>query len=556
MKFLKNISAALFIFIFAAVFASASTFTEEENPDYARGISDAIVNVIDGLVHWEHRDESPAFAAPEKRIQLDKGQTKISVRTNVRGAEVFLNNEPKGQAPVQISGLMPGNYELRVEKPGFLPVKMRVRVEDGTGYLFNIHMTNILGRVEFSGTETGTQIFVDNEKITSKVIELPEGVHKLKVRQFGYSDLEASFSVHRHMYKKISLEMTKCDFELTEFSASKNIVNPKYKSSMGRITFTAEVTAPGSGKLEITDASGRTVFSRNITSFVTWENSVQWNGRTVDGTRLPDGTYTVTFTAEDQSLYTTVQIDSTMFYHLADMTYGGSGIGTLPQAFCMPEKTILFDMTLTPAWKNSSGFYDMPFTFGLNAWLTDNFELSGKFAAFFKLENSPEDSETPVLGNISLKYTGNTALSAEVKFCYGAAIHYGYTDAENLESPLGNDCGAGLDFTGIAGFETAEVYTGFTTDFILGATSSNPSKGDNTWRNGIAVSYAPVPEVALNASLAVNSNSRIFDSIEPQAGFSALIPGMPLYVKFSGQAKIYFDQAVYFSGTAGLTYLF
>lgn len=559
MKLHKSLFAVLVLALSVNAWTN-STYKEEDIFDSNSFTADVILDAID-MMTASHKENKSKFVSlnhgtPERRHHLSKGQRFISIKTNLRGADVFVNNELKGQTPLKISNLAPGNYTLRVEKDGFAPILRNIRVDDGMGYDYNFYMESIMGRLQLEGLPSGAVILLDDSTTYKTTLELNEGYHRLKVRCFGYDDISATIKIRRHTLKKITVYMQPVEFALTGFTASRTTINPNYRSDFGKITFTASVTAPGSGLLEITDAMDQVVYSQQVPNFYSWQTNISWTGRNSYGQPLPDGYYIATFTAGDYKLSTTVCIDSTLFYHLMDLTYGGTGISNLPQAFSMPAKTIAFDTNITFAWKTNEGFYDIPFTFGLSAWLNSNFELSGKFAGFSKLSISEENKETPVLANISLKYVNNIPVYYGTKLCLGTGIHYGYCSAEQLETPFGNDCGTGLGFCGMIGVDTSRLYAGFTTDFIMGAVSSNPSKGDNTWKNGLAVSLMPLPEVAINLSCAVNSNSNIFDSLEPAIGFSTFIPGLPLMLKTSGQAKIYFDQATYFSGTVGFTYLF
>lgn len=540
----KIITAAI---LFSGIFQlwGNSYCTEENYPDYGDMIIDAVTTTIDLFT-------KDAF----KKQRLPKGTNYILIKTNVRNAQVYINNESKGMAPVKINNLTPGNYKLTVEKEGYRPINHYLRINDATGYEYNFTMENIMGHLELNDLPAESFVYIDGERISKTFIDIPEGPHNLKVRCFGYYDLNTTITIQKHYLKKIKVFMQECDFDLTGFKVSKERFNPNYKSSMGRTTFTVEVTANGSGTLEIKDFHGNTVFSREIPSFYTWQTQIDFNGRDSSNYPLPDGFYTALFTAGEKILHTTFQIDRTLFYHLTDLTYAGTGFGTIPQAITMPQRTILFDFSLSPVWKTNTGFYDMPITFGLSCWFTDNVELSGKFAAFSKLDSdTSKENSCPILASGSLKYTGKIK-APNSQFTYAGAIHYGYCSQKKLETPYGSDCGVGLGLTGMFGFETEKFFTGLSTDFIMGATSSKPSEGDNTWRNGISLSLTPVPEMAINLSCALNSNSNPFDSIEPSIGFSTFIPGLPLMFKISGQAKIHFDQNSYFSGTAGFSYLF
>ena len=196
--------------------------------------------------------------------------------------------------------------------------------------------------------------------------------------------------------------------------------------------------AKGSGFLEILNSNEEVIYRKDVPGFYTWTYQYTWNGKDSQGMTVPDGLYIARFTAEDQVRELAFKVDRSIFYHLTDLTGAGTGIGSLPMAISMPEKSAVFDISLSPVWETGTGFYSLPFSFGLRAWPVKGFELSGKFTAFCcqdeKLTAVPgsedEESQTPVVLSGCAKFAGETGYY--LKFTYGACIHYGYCNVDNL----------------------------------------------------------------------------------------------------------------------------
>lgn len=72
----------------------------------------------------ESPTESPApvkkgpteITEPESVYEIGANETKIFIKTDVPGANIFLNKIYQGKTPLEIEGLIPGYYLLKVER--------------------------------------------------------------------------------------------------------------------------------------------------------------------------------------------------------------------------------------------------------------------------------------------------------------------------------------------------------------------------------------------------------------------------------------------------------
>ena len=53
---------------------------------------------------------------PESVYEIGANETKIFIKTDVPGANIFLNKIYQGKTPLEIEGLIPGYYLLKVER--------------------------------------------------------------------------------------------------------------------------------------------------------------------------------------------------------------------------------------------------------------------------------------------------------------------------------------------------------------------------------------------------------------------------------------------------------
>ena len=126
------------------------------------------------------------------------------------GARFYLNGEARGQSPVSIPSLQPGEYEVRCEKEGFGSVTRTVEIKNGASAREEFRLSSVMGRVEVRTTPPGAEILLDGRKVGySKasggeaveksdifpIEEVLEGEHVLLVRKDGYQEVSRTIRV-------------------------------------------------------------------------------------------------------------------------------------------------------------------------------------------------------------------------------------------------------------------------------------------------------------------------------------------------------------------------
>lgn len=118
------------------------------------------------------------------------------------GARFYLNGEYRGEGPLSIPGLTPGDYEVRAEKQGYSPVTRAVTVQNGSTPREEFRLENVMGRLDVRTSPAGAQVYLDGTLIgtTSSndenaefsdvlpIEDILEGEHTLVVRKKGYSE--------------------------------------------------------------------------------------------------------------------------------------------------------------------------------------------------------------------------------------------------------------------------------------------------------------------------------------------------------------------------------
>ena len=106
----------------------------------------------------------PQILKSEKIQIIKNNRTKITIRSNVNNAAVFLNGQFEGNTDLTINDLPAGRYSLRLEKQGYEPKRYIINVRGGQEETFYVELTKYEGYVTFNSTPENCQISVEDRK--------------------------------------------------------------------------------------------------------------------------------------------------------------------------------------------------------------------------------------------------------------------------------------------------------------------------------------------------------------------------------------------------------
>ena len=136
----------IFIFLLIAGLLSAETQADI----FSEGTISSYEKQLDSEKNYSSTDfDGVHNLEAEKIYEIEKMQTVISVRSNVQGAAVFLNNEYQGTVPLNISGLAAGIYELRLEKQGYSDGAYMIYVSEGRSFSYYVPLERSIGFLDF-----------------------------------------------------------------------------------------------------------------------------------------------------------------------------------------------------------------------------------------------------------------------------------------------------------------------------------------------------------------------------------------------------------------------
>jgi hypothetical protein len=92
--------------------------------------SDVVKDAV-GSIEGMFEDKGPPEIAIDDNPLLREHGARILVASSPPGAKVFLDGKEQGVTPVALTGLMQGDYRVRVEAPGFASWATKVEVAHG-----------------------------------------------------------------------------------------------------------------------------------------------------------------------------------------------------------------------------------------------------------------------------------------------------------------------------------------------------------------------------------------------------------------------------------------
>ena len=511
---------------------------------------------------------------------LPSGETHLTVRTNVTGASVYVDGSYAGKTPVTIKTISAGTHEVRIEAPGYETQVVPAYVVKGKSNFCYAVLERNKGIIDIHTNVDGCLFYCDGIRLPFSMARIEEGMHTIKVRKFGYRDFEAQVMINAFMVRSIYVSLEEAPFEVTSLTASRNAFNPNYQGALGKCVITGSVTNKGSGRTVVKNEAGKTVAKKEFREFTTWDQVFSWNGRDSGGNKCPGGTYTVTFTAEGQSLTVKTVIDYTLTYYLYDFADGGLGIGSVPVALSVPDDSLYVGLTGKALFNTQGSISNLPvggaFAYSPFKGLDFDFNLQFYPDKEPRIETDADGVEYEVpmfLVGGSVRYAAKVISAGPVSINAGGFAGYGWSE-QKVYSPYGLADGRGINLGAMVGADMSMLFVGFTSQYFMGATTSNPFFGDNTWKNSVALMFRPMPEIALSGWASLHSSTGYFSmgergkdehvetgfvynrALELGAEASFMIPTTSLYVTAGGLLYCYPKKKMYYGASLGLKYIF
>jgi hypothetical protein len=240
--------------------------------------------------------------AVETTATLQEGAAALTVRAfgqdgelkgQFGGAGVYLNRGFSGYAPYSVSAIAPGNWLVGVAADGYYPQEFLLAVQEKTSYTLTFALQRRMGWLSTVTTPPDAEVLVDGKPGKAGVQRLPTGRHEVLVRRFGYAERSYDVVIEEDATTSLVAALALAPFEAGPLRVSRPAFDPRNAGQLGSTSFSFSVTSWGSGSLTVLSPSGETVAAFDFPLFETWNQRVDWRGRSPTGAPLPDGSYRV-----------------------------------------------------------------------------------------------------------------------------------------------------------------------------------------------------------------------------------------------------------------------
>jgi len=221
------------------------------------------------------------------------GLSSLSIRSDVRGASVWLDYQLRGSVPLDLTGIAPGSHQLVLRASGYYDASITISLAADTKTTVTTSLQLITGFLDVRADPPSATVLVDGTAYSPGIIEVPAGQRTVTVQSFGY--IEQSFSVYvpERLFATVTAMLEKAPFEASDFSLSRERFNPRNSGLKGIATASFYVTAAGDAELTVLGPDGVAIRSAKLDRFDDWEQSYSWDGRDDEGTQVPDGSYAI-----------------------------------------------------------------------------------------------------------------------------------------------------------------------------------------------------------------------------------------------------------------------
>lgn len=219
------------------------------------------------------------------------GLASLSVRCEVRGAEVWLDYQYRGTTPLDLTGLSPGSHVLALRADGYYEAVIALSLAADTKTTVTAALQLRTGYLDVRVSPPSATVVVDGASYAPGVIEVAAGQKTVTIKAFGYTEQTYSIYVPERLMASMSATLEPASFEASGFRLSGDRFNPRNAGLRGVTGLYFSVTAPGYAELRVTAPDGSLAHSDRIGSFADWDQSLSWDGRDGSGEIVPDGEY-------------------------------------------------------------------------------------------------------------------------------------------------------------------------------------------------------------------------------------------------------------------------
>ncbi|MCL2440757.1 MAG: PEGA domain-containing protein [Treponema sp.] len=351
----------------------------------------------------------------------------LEINTDQQGVKVFIDGIERGITPLSLDNLQPGEYNIRLNKEGFKERNFNITV-------FNF--SRLLVFMEMEESRGTALVSIHTGELVNKILyDLQIGYRTITAEIFGWETTSITLLIEEDITKEIDIFLQPAVLKLENLSQSRKRFNPQNPGSLGIIEYRFSVSAPGFGSFTIMDTDNNVIYFKELESFTSRIQQVQWNGRDSEGNFAAEGFYTVIIEVTDETELLSLNLETEINYNTAIfpmfLENGIAGLVFTPLPHVLPKGSYQLDAGIL------FGDFGLPFKTGLRFSPFENFELTSAFNITPGLEN---ETGWSISGSVKYNFFNKTgffplALSAGASYTWAA---------DKGEYPL--DSGKGVGF--------------------------------------------------------------------------------------------------------------
>ncbi len=302
------------------------------------------------LVTTEATDTAGFASVSVRAFAEDTGE---ELKGGYAGAEVYFYRAYMGRTPYVDTAVPPGTYVVGVRASGYYPAEILIVFAEKTRYVLTFTLTRRTGFLAIHAEPADADIFIDGRPQRQGSIELATGLHRIRIRRFGYVERVYAVDIPDRGTVFLDARLDLAPFELSDLRVSKPAFNPRNAGPLGETVLSFEVTSYGHGAIELYSQKGERLARQDFPSFETWNHSFSWNGRDGSGAPLPDGVYRARLEAfaagaeggtalvREQA----IRIDSSLIVEPFGMAAASPGLAYFPDPQPVPRGTLSLDLS-------------------------------------------------------------------------------------------------------------------------------------------------------------------------------------------------------------------
>lgn len=330
-------------------------------------------------------DQTIALFPNNQRVQintqptLDASTSAFEIFCDIGGGELYIDKNDLGSLP---SGNIPyegsiaaGSHYFEAVFAGYRTLGFWLLLEQRTKYTITLVPERITGSLSIDVEPADASVSIDETALDASAgkgtFEVPVGPHKLRIWCFGYVEQSIDVTVTEKATYYVKLSLAKAPFSVTGLGFDRPVFNPRNAGAPGKTRLVFNASNYGSAIAEIRGqagergAEGTLVATLEFPTIDTWDQSRTWNGRSADGTPLPDGIYSVALTAKPGpgvptrpdagqdgavTLRTEVRIDSSLVIRSFGTASAVPGLLFMPDPLVQPAGTFATEASWFVPW--------------------------------------------------------------------------------------------------------------------------------------------------------------------------------------------------------------